>query len=57
MPTRLIGTDSANPRLPTVVIAATQGTTHDDLAPGDVAVEALVDANADADAAADQAVS
>ena len=36
MATRLIGTDDANPRLPALVIAATQGTTAADLAPGDV---------------------
>ena len=42
MATRLIGTDDANPRLPVVVISATQGYTHADLAPGDV----LADANA-----------
>lgn len=52
MATRLIGTDSANPRLPAVVIAATQGSTHDDLAPGDI----MVDAAAYADAAADAAL-
>jgi hypothetical protein len=47
MATRLIGTDSTNPRLPAVVIAATQGTTAADLAPGDV----LLDAQAYTDAA------
>jgi hypothetical protein len=38
MATRLIGTDTANPRLPTDVINATRGTTAADLAPGNVAV-------------------
>ena len=37
MASRLIGTDTDDPRLPSVVIAATQGTTAADLAPGDVA--------------------
>ena len=40
MATRLIGTDTINPRLPALVIAATQGTTADDLAPGDVLADA-----------------
>ena len=40
MATRLIGTDSENPRLPDVVIAATQGITADDLAAGDTLAEA-----------------
>jgi hypothetical protein len=52
MATRLIGTDSANPRLPAVVIAATQGTTAADLAPGDV----LADANAYTDAQIEEIV-
>jgi hypothetical protein len=47
MATRLIGTDSENPRLPDSVIAATQGTTAADLAPGDT----LADAYAYTDAA------
>ena len=47
MATRLIGTDTIDPRLPAVVIAATQGTTASDLAPGDV----IADANAYTDAA------
>ena len=33
----MIGTDDANPRLPAVVVTATQGTTAADLAPGDIA--------------------
>ena len=40
MATRLIGTDTADPRLPDVVIAATQGTTADDLAPGNTLANA-----------------
>jgi hypothetical protein len=47
MATRLIGVDSEAPRLPDSVIAATQGTTAADLAPGDV----LADAYAYTDAA------
>ena len=46
MATRLIGTDTANPRLPAVVITATQGTTSADLAPGDVGTGTLVLAKA-----------
>ena len=46
MATRLIGTNSDDPRLPAVVIAATQGTTAADLAPGDVGDTILEDANA-----------
>ena len=45
MATRLIGTDDANPRLPAVVIAATQGTSAADLASGTT----LADANEYAD--------
>lgn len=62
MATRLIGTDTANPRLPVDVIEATQGATHADLAPGDVGdtmqaytddkvAAALADANGYTDAA------
>ena len=40
MATRLIGTDDANPRLPAVVIAATQGTTSADLAAGNTLAQA-----------------
>ena len=40
MATRLIGTDDADPRLPADVIAATQGTTAADLAPGNTLTEA-----------------
>jgi Pectate lyase superfamily protein len=47
VPPRLIGTDSANPRLPQVVIDASIGTTHHDVAPGD----ALADAKAYTDQA------
>jgi len=36
MATRLIGTDDANPRLPALVVAATQGTTSADLAAGNI---------------------
>ena len=41
MSVRLIGTDSTNPRLPAIVVAATQGTSAADLAPGTT----LADAN------------
>ena len=40
MATRSIGTDDANPRLPAVVIAATQGTTSADLAAGNTLAQA-----------------
>jgi hypothetical protein len=40
MATRFVGVDSADPRLPQGVIDASQGTTHADLAPGDVLAEA-----------------
>ena len=51
MALRLIGTDDANPRLPVAVINATQGPAHADLAPGDVGVIALFEANAYTDQA------
>ena len=41
MPIRLIGTDSENPRLPDTVIAASVGTTSDDLATGDTLAQAM----------------
>lgn len=40
MAARLIGTDSANPRLPAIVIAATQGTGVGDLAVGTTLADA-----------------
>ena len=40
MAARLIGTDSTNPRLPAVVVAATQGTSAADLAPGTTLADA-----------------
>ena len=51
MALRLIGTDDANPRLPVAVINATQGPNHADLAPGDVGVIAVFEANAYTDQA------